>query len=160
MRDVGEIMTTTLNAFTMKLTETPKFPLPRQRFIQAGDLSPDCELLAVQAGGFYQGLPGQQRPGYQVESGGIAMYAIDINVTVLRIAPTASNGGVAPAANILTKASLQATADAKALADAYWASVNDGSLASICDNLYFGGVHWEGPQGGILATILTFSTQI
>ena len=160
MRDVGEILDGTLKTFVEKLKATKGFNLPRQQFVQTGELPWDCEQLAVVSAGFYQGLPGQQRPGFQTQTGGIAMYAMDVAVTILRPAPQAANNGLAPSGAVLTKASLQSTADSKALSDAYWASKNDGSLASICDNLYFGGVQWSGPAGGFLQTALIFSTQI
>ena len=160
MRDVGVILKATFDTFLAKLNADKNFKVPKQQFIQTGDLAWDCESLSVSTIGFYQGLPGQQRPGYQSATGGYAMYAMDVGVSVLRPAPKSANNGMAPTGQVLTAASLNATSDAKSLTDAYWASIEDDSLASVCDTIYFGGVQWVGPQGGFLATSLTFSTQI
>lgn len=160
MNDPGVVLSNTLATFTNKLVARQGFKLPRQRYIQVGGLAYDCEALVVGTVSIYQGSPGQQRPGYQTATGGLAMYAMDVGVSLLRTVPVSGGNGAAPTGDTLTRASLAAIADGKALTETWWAAADDDSIVGACDTIYYGGVRWLGPQGGFIETQLLFSVQI
>jgi hypothetical protein len=76
MRNPADVLKETLPAFIQRLKAMEGFCLPRQQFVHMGQLAYDCELIAVHSDRVYQGRPGQEQPGLQVQTGGIAMYAM------------------------------------------------------------------------------------
>lgn len=162
MRDPGAVLARTFDAFIEQFNTLPtdELHLPRQRFWHFGELAWDNEMFAVHADSIYQGLPGQQTPGYQIATGGIVMYAMDINVVIVREHPNVDNAGRPPMDVDLINAAARGAADAVALTNAYFGSVSDYSLVDQCDTQSFGGITWQGPEGGLGATVLTFSVQL
>lgn len=161
MRDSGDILQATFNSFLAKLDTCDGLDVPEDQFICIGIPPYGNELFAVHTiGPIYQGTPGLPRPGFQVTTGGVAMFAIDFAVTIVRAIPNLDNVGRILDNPDVTKATLKATADAKALVDTFYAAVADNSIVGSCDTLYLGGVTWVGPSGGMLGVQLNLSCQI
>ena len=161
MRSTTEVLLAAFNSFTERLKARPGFVLPKAQIIVAGQVAYDCELFAVSTmTPSYQGVPGMPSTGYQVSTGGVAMYATEMQVTLVRSQPNMDNGGRPPNPNQLTQASIKSLDDAAALTDVFWAAAQDDSLAGACDTVYFGGVTFNGPMGEMLGTVLTMAVQL
>lgn len=162
MNDPGVLLTKTLDGFIAHFKLIPGFELPRQCFTHVGQVSADYELLAVTIppNGIYQGQPGFGRPGFVNETGGIVMWSMDISVVLTRGMPGIDNAGGSPTGELLTAASRLVTSDVKALLDTYNALMNDPEFLDPCVLHAFSSVTFDGPQGGMLSTMLNWSISL
>lgn len=160
MTNAAVVLQRGFEAFVSGLRQRPGFDLPRHRFVHLGQLSYDSELLAVHSLRIYQGLPGSPRGGFQAASGGFFPSAMDVAVTIVRSAPLIDNAGRTPTGDQLSRASAQASADAAALIEVFNEAKTASLLGPPCDDIYFAGIDWVGPSGGLLGTMLTYGVQL
>ena len=160
MRDPAEALQTVFDSFRTKLIARAGFTLPDHQFIGTGQVVSDGQQFFVAGVNIYQGLPHQQQPGYQSATGGLALFAFDIAVTIERCVPGSDDRGRGPSAASLTTAALRAAEDAKALTETFVAAAEDNSIAGECDIVHSGGITWSGPQGNLLRTTLNLSLEL
>lgn len=153
MKDPAAVAQRAFDALEAKLDKR----LPRIRYIAAGEIAYDCDSFVVTASEVYQGFPGARAPGNAHSQ---IILSTDLRVYVIRTVEGLDNSGRQVNYPALQKTALDTLSDTTALAQALFDAVDDGTLADPCDDVVFGGIVIDGPEGGALATILTISIQL
>ena len=152
MKNPAEVAQRVFDALEAKLSKR----LPRTRYVAAGEIAYDCDSFVVTSSEVYQGFPGSRSP----DTGhGQIVLSMDFRVYIIRTVG-ALDGHAAVNYRQLEKVSKLALEDASALAQALIDADADNTITDPCDDVTFGGVVIDGPEGDAIATILTISIQL
>lgn len=162
MKSTSDLLKRTLDSFTARLEARGDFCLPERRYATVGEIAHDCEQMTVTGRtimGAPTGTPGQAPPTHP----GIAVLThFEIQVSIAREVPNLDDDGSAASGEDIQDAGLKAAEDGRVLSEVFYEAFGPrtSEIIDACDNVFFGGVSWQGPMGDILATTLTFQVQL
>lgn len=162
MKSTSALLKRALDSFTNRMELWPDFCLPERRYATVGEIAHDCEQFTVSGTTIMAGPNGLPAQGFPTNPKSPVIPHFQIAFSIAREVPNLEDDGDAASGESIQAAGLQAAEDGRVLTELFYAafSPQTNEIIDPCDNVYFGGVTWQGPQGDFLATTLTAYVQL
>ena len=162
MKNPGDVLNRTLASFTKRLDDRADFCLPERRYSHFGEVAYDCEQFVVNGVTITVGPEGGPGGGFASSPGAPVFSYLQVDVMIIRGVPNLDDIDQPPDADELVASANDIGADVAALNETFYAAFDSRTYEIVdpCDNVYHGGITWVGPEGDLIATILTVYVQL
>jgi len=162
VKNPGDVLNRTLASFSCRLDERENFILPERRYSHFGEVGYDCEQFVVNGVNITQGAAGTPGGDNSPSPGQPLLIYLQVDVMIIREVPNLDEIDQPPDSDELIASATEVGSDVQALTDTFYGAFGKESdeIVDQCDNVYMGGVTWVGPEGDLIATILTFYVQL